>query len=103
HVALELWGLAVAATSVQVLEREPEPAEVLLPSRGHEVHALGDFVGAVDHPSQRPDHDVVDSAALARLQASAWGEVRRPQGVRACRINVPLVLPAILSPGAQNA
>ena len=70
---------AVRSARVQVVERELEPAQVLLPHRRDDVEAVCQLVGAVEDPAEAADDDVGHPLPLERLQERVRIEVdRRP-------------------------
>src|SRR5918994_266130 len=68
EIAVERRPLAVREAGIEVVERESEPAQVLVPQRGCEVEAVGGLFGAMKHACEATDQDVADALALERGQ-----------------------------------
>jgi hypothetical protein len=71
QVALEDERPAVGSARVQLVEGEPEPAEVLLPHRGDDVEPFCQLVGAVEDASERADAPPLPGSRTARRRCLA--------------------------------
>jgi hypothetical protein len=78
QIAVEPRPLAVGKAGVEVVEREPEPTQVLGPQRGAEVEAFGEFLRALDDAREAADQDIGDALALERGQERVGVERLRP-------------------------
>lgn len=57
-ISFENGRLAVGTTSVQVIERQAEPSQVVFPRRGDDVDAIREFVAPMDNAAERANDDV---------------------------------------------
>ena len=76
QVAVELEWLAVRSAGPELIERLLESAQVLVLEGGDDVDPVGELGAAVDHATQRADHDVTNAFRVQGLYDRDRIEVR---------------------------
>ena len=82
RVRVERGFSSVGSAGADVVEGGVQPAQVLLPSRRHDVQPVGDLLGSLHDATEAADHDVGDTVPIERLQEAVGVELRRDSATR---------------------